>query len=932
VKTAEEICREFGIRLPSFAAGRYYTICPKCSASRSRAHQKSECLGITINAKGVHFGCSHCGWKGGGYYNGSGGERTNALNCYYSYGARLRKVRGRNKQFWWEHLDGGGGWTKGTGGADTKILYRLDEVRRAVADGRTIAVVEGEKDADNLWHIGIPATCNAHGAHDPTKKQKPKWCCEHSEQLRGAPIVVFNDSDEAGYEHAEATCKLSHGVAKRVRRLDLKEHWPEIPKGGDVSDWLAAGGTREQLDALIEQAPDWQPRHEPTTDPDIADAGAVDGAFREFNASISAAKSKDDKLAAIRRCAKAIVLYVDNDDRLVARLYDAIPDDVDFDDADEEIAIGFGIDPDDVIEPNGHAGTAEKRKRHKKTGNQQRKTKPRTNGHGDTDNTGGPREQLDTLVEQAPDWPDLDKRHSPRDDTQRAVIRVEPGMLHERATAGELALIAAGVPFYAHAEEIKRPVVDEVEATKGRKAKVARFASVTTDAMRDWLSRIARWERFNERKKDYTPTDPPRDVAATILSRSGEWQFLRAVGVITTPTLRPDGTILSIPGYDPVTRMVLTNPPVMPAIPEEPTRDMAIAALQLLNNLLEEFPFTDEPGRAVALSELITPVVRGALTCAPLHANRAPTPGSGKSFLLDIVSAIVSGQPCPVISAGADEFETEKRLGAALLRGQALIAIDNLNGELRGDALCQMIERPIVDVRPLGVSRLVRIESRATLLATGNNLILVGDVVRRVLLCSLDPELERPELRRFRANPFEAVLADRGRYIAAALTIVRAYITAGCPNALPALASFEDWSRLVRSALVWLDCADPVDTMEAARAEDPELEALRRVIAAWLEAIGPSIPQTAGQLRDHAEMKKSDFDYNGAGTFAHPEFRDALLSIAYGGGSINAKALGRWLSRYRGRVINGHKITSREDTHRKQVVWTLMRGTEGVCG
>jgi putative DNA primase/helicase len=138
---------------------------------------------------------------------------------------------------------------------------------------------------------------------------------------------------------------------------------------------------------------------------------------------------------------------------------------------------------------------------------------------------------------------------------------------------------------------------------------------------------------------------------------------------------------------------------------------MAATALQLLNGLLDEFPFVDKASRSVALSELITPVVRGAMTVAPLHANRAPAAGTGKSYILDIASAIVTGQPCPVISAGADEFETEKRLAAALLRGQALIAIDNLNGELRGDALCQIIERPIVDVRPLGVSRLVRVQA-----------------------------------------------------------------------------------------------------------------------------------------------------------------------------------------------------------------------------
>ena len=58
---------------------------------------------------------------------------------------------------------------------------------------------------------------------------------------------MFNDNDAAGYAHADATCKLSLGIAKRVRRLDLAPHWPEIPKGGDVSDWLAAGHNGEEL-------------------------------------------------------------------------------------------------------------------------------------------------------------------------------------------------------------------------------------------------------------------------------------------------------------------------------------------------------------------------------------------------------------------------------------------------------------------------------------------------------------------------------------------------------------------------------------------------------------------------------------------------------------------------------------------------------------
>ena len=116
--------------------------------------------------------------------------------------------------------------------------------------------------------MGAPAfaaTCNAHGASEPAKQAKVDG--SHSEQLRSADIVVFNDNDAAGYAHADATCKLSLGIAKRVRRLDLAQpHWPDIPKGGDVSDWLAAGHSGDELRALIERAPERRrPPMPPTT-------------------------------------------------------------------------------------------------------------------------------------------------------------------------------------------------------------------------------------------------------------------------------------------------------------------------------------------------------------------------------------------------------------------------------------------------------------------------------------------------------------------------------------------------------------------------------------------------------------------------------------------------------------------------------------------
>jgi hypothetical protein len=68
---------------------------------------------------------------------------------------------------------------------------------------------------------------------------------------------VFNDNDPPGYAHADTIAHMSLGIAKQVRRLDLAKHWPDIPRGGDISDWLALGHTREELVALIERAPDY---------------------------------------------------------------------------------------------------------------------------------------------------------------------------------------------------------------------------------------------------------------------------------------------------------------------------------------------------------------------------------------------------------------------------------------------------------------------------------------------------------------------------------------------------------------------------------------------------------------------------------------------------------------------------------------------------
>jgi putative DNA primase/helicase len=166
-------------------------------------------------------------------------------------------VRFEPKDFRQRRPDGSGTWIPSLG-ETRRVLYRLAELHEAVALEHTVFVVEGEKDVESLRAIGLPATCNPGGASKPG--QKPKWLREYSEMLRGGDVVIIGDNDEAGRAHVQAVAASLHGVARRVRVLDLVAAWPECPEKGDVSDWLSkAGGTAEKLHELVEPLDDWQP-------------------------------------------------------------------------------------------------------------------------------------------------------------------------------------------------------------------------------------------------------------------------------------------------------------------------------------------------------------------------------------------------------------------------------------------------------------------------------------------------------------------------------------------------------------------------------------------------------------------------------------------------------------------------------------------------
>ena len=488
----------------------------------------------------------------------------------------------------------------------------------------------------------------------------------------------------------------------------------------------------------------------------------------------------------------------------------------------------------------------------------------------------------------------------------RPVIRIYAGFLHQTVDMAEGVLMQAGLGYYQRGSIVVRPAMVPVAVSDGRTVDAPRLVHVKAHHMAEAFTRAANWKRFDKREGDWLSTDCPHKIAETFLAREGQWRLPVLTGMINCPTLRPDGSILDLPGYDAQTGLLFDPQDVrFPALPRDPDRATALRALAFLKDLISTFPFVTDADRSVALSGILTALIRRSLPTAPLHGFNAPIAGTGKSMLVDLASLIATGRPAPVIAQGKSEEEMEKRLGAALIAGDILIAIDNCEEPLGGELLCQTLTQTSLKVRILGTSINAEVPSNAAVFATGNNLTLEGDMTRRAIRATLDAGVERPELRAFDRDPLALVTAQRGDYVSAGMTVLRAFHIAGRPEQRAPLGSFTDWSRWIRDALIWLGEADPCETMEGMRGADPKLEALTSVLEGWREVIGLQPANVRDVIERATEQRPQLY---GRAEFVHPEFREALLRVAGEGGAINGRRLGKWIGSQQNRIVGGLRL------------------------
>ncbi|MDI1444221.1 hypothetical protein [Polyangium sp. 6x1] len=494
--------------------------------------------------------------------------------------------------------------------------------------------------------------------------------------------------------------------------------------------------------------------------------------------------------------------------------------------------------------------------------------------------------------------------------------------LYQRCPPGELIRVIRAADNEAHFDGggVER------EASRVRAPMRARqpFVQVLPlPALWEHVSNAVVLLKYSKQEADWLPTDPPKAHLEAIMSRQ-RWNGIRDfAGIVETPTMRPDGSIIDTPGHDARTGFVYIPAADYAPIPERPSRDDARAALAELQDYFCDFPFARPEHLSVVLAAAMSIIVRPAIDGpVPAFVFDAATPGTGKTLLLDAVSVIACGRPASRTTFPRDEEELEKVLAGYAIKAPPLVPFDNLGVQPGGHPIAfgggpldkVLTAHGAVDLRVLGKTGQPTLQWYSVIIATGNNVDVLGDTVRRTLMARVEAKEERPDERdprAFKHHPLLDILrTQHPRLVWCVLVIVRAYIAAERPDmSTGTIGGYDKWAELIPPALVHAGAPNPL----LARAEPDDgasdgREHMGVILQQWKE-LDPEhkglLAQQVKELLWPADRTPKEYDkrYDGLrSAFA------ALIPRFQAGTPPTTDQVGKVFRRWKGRVVGALKI------------------------
>jgi len=471
----------------------------------------------------------------------------------------------------------------------------------------------------------------------------------------------------------------------------------------------------------------------------------------------------------------------------------------------------------------------------------------------------------------------------------KPIIRLVSGGLNRIVDAAEKVL-AGTHQHYQFGGFIASIAIDPVTGDSS-------IALTSKEALTLTLSNAAAWEKPAREVGEWKSCDPPvRHI--NILHQAQQFKHLPTLaGVVRQPYFRQhDGELVTKAGYDETSKLYAhfdSNEFVI----RDLTIDEARAQLAILENLLGEFHFVTPADKAAAISAIFTSVVRASLPLAPAFHIQAPVPGSGKTYLCELIGAFAGPGGNAKVSYPTSSEEATKVILSLLLTNPAVIEFDDMDTDwIPHGTIKRMLTAERITDRILGASKTATVSTRTLFLGSGNNVGPVRDLLRRVLTVHIDPRCATPATMQYKASPVEEVRKNRGLYVAIVLGIIQAWRKAGSPKTDVAnIVTFNGpWSEYCRQPLLWLGLSDPATSLLNQIRHDPEGDELGQLLIAWHSTFG-STPTTVRKLLETSR--------------SNPDLLENLREFPIEEkGEINRRKLGHFLKRNANRIVDGYEL------------------------
>lgn len=482
--------------------------------------------------------------------------------------------------------------------------------------------------------------------------------------------------------------------------------------------------------------------------------------------------------------------------------------------------------------------------------------------------------------------------------------------------------------IYQRSGILVEPRLDPARKLKGllRPAEELKMVEIHIHRMRSLLAEACRF--FIEKKDEQVDVHVPEWLPGDVVYRP-DWPGIPVVESLSeNPTLRADGTIHDTPGYDSNTGNYFSaDGVVFQKILDQPTIEDAKRAFNTLMDPFCDFPFVADYDKSVACAIVLTMLARNAIAGpTPPFVIQTSTPRTGKDLLTDVLTIIGTGRQTPGRSLPDNDVEFTKLLLSLGISSARVVSFGNCEGLIGSPALSHAVTRELIGDRLLGANRDVTVALRPVWLFNGNNPYFRSDFGPRVILLTMDAEMEDPQARSgWKHDPLLSyVKRERPRLVAAGLTILRAYCVAGKPkHGRSKRGSFESWDDLIRGALIWLGAADPCAGVVNVRTmADADLDKLRALLSAWRDAF----KDRAITLAEVVEASRAVAMFgSGRGADIPPNVRrdlsNALASLdAKFGDRYTASSIGYAIRHHKNRRLDVVGIGQAKDTLRLTMV------------